>query len=133
MISRVTRIPRLGISLGDPAGIGPEIVARTLAERSSHEVTVFGDAGVLTRAARTVGVTVPAHVAIEEVTCLAADEVTPGRPTDVSGRAQVAFLAAATKAGLAGEVRALVTAPISKEWAGRAGFQFPGHTEYLAA
>jgi 4-hydroxythreonine-4-phosphate dehydrogenase len=133
MISRVMQIPRLGISLGDPTGIGPEIVARALAERTSQPVTVFGDAGVLARAARVVGVRLPESVVVEEVTSLAADEVNAGHPSDVSGRAQVAYLAAATKAVLAGEVRALVTAPISKEWAARAGFQFPGHTEYLAA
>ena len=49
-----------------------------------------------------------------------------------AGRAQVAYLEAATRAVLQGEARGLVTAPISKEWAGRAGFAFPGHTEYLA-
>lgn len=132
MISRVTPIPRLGISLGDPAGIGPEIVARALAERSSADVTVFGDAGVLTRAARSAGVSLPERVRIEEVTRLAAEQVVPGRPDDVSGGAQVAFLRAATDAVLAGDVAALVTAPLSKEWAARAGFHFPGHTEYLA-
>jgi 4-hydroxythreonine-4-phosphate dehydrogenase len=45
----------------------------------------------------------------------------------------VAYLEAATRAVLAGATDALVTAPISKEWAGRAGFAFPGHTEFLAA
>ena len=59
--------------------------------------------------------------------------VTPGQPNELAGRAQVAYLGAATQAVLDGETSALVTAPISKEWAGRAGFAFPGHTEYLAA
>ena len=58
--------------------------------------------------------------------------MTPGRPDDASGRAQLAYLAAATDAVLANEAAALVTAPISKEWIARAGFTFPGHTEYLA-
>ena len=53
----------------------------------------------------------------------------PGSPNDASGRAQLAYLTAATDAALAGEVAALVTAPISKEWIARAGFAFPGHTE----
>ena len=52
--------------------------------------------------------------------------MTPGRPDDASGRAQLAYLTAATDAALAGEVTALVTAPISKEWIARAGFTFPG-------
>ena len=70
---------------------------------------------------------------VRAVTNLLADEVTPGKPNDASGQAQLAYLTAAVDAALAGEVAALVTAPISKEWIARAGFAFPGHTEYLAA
>jgi len=44
-------LPRLGISLGDPTGIGPEVVVRALAARPGCEVAVFGDQGVLARAA----------------------------------------------------------------------------------
>jgi 4-hydroxythreonine-4-phosphate dehydrogenase len=61
----------------------------------------------------------------------AADSVA-GRPTLASARAQLAYLQAATAAALAGEIAALCTAPNSKEWIARAGFAFPGHTEYLA-
>src|ERR1700690_3870522 len=123
----------LAISMGDPAGIGPEIVARALAERPDANVIVFGDAGVLARAAQSAGVAAPVSARIRAVTALRSDEVTPGKPNDASGRAQLACLTAATDAALAGEVSALVTAPISKEWIARAGFTFPGHTEYLAA
>jgi 4-hydroxythreonine-4-phosphate dehydrogenase len=127
-------IPRLGISLGDPAGVGPEVVTLALAARPELAVVVFGDRGVLARAARTTGVDLAAlaGVSVIPVTDVAA-EVEPGRPNLASARAQVSYLAAATRAVVAGEVAALVTAPISKEWAARAGFAFPGHTEYLAA
>jgi 4-hydroxythreonine-4-phosphate dehydrogenase len=128
-----TSIPRLGISLGDPTGIGPEVVAMALAARPTQEVVVFGDRGVLARAARACGVELSPAVTVVPLTDLAADEVVPGRPDLLSARAQVSYLAAATRAVKAGKVSALVTAPISKEWAGRAGFTFPGHTEYLAA
>jgi 4-hydroxythreonine-4-phosphate dehydrogenase len=123
----------IAVSLGDPAGIGPEIVVRALAERPDAEVIVFGDAGVLARAAKAVGVAPPPPARVRAVTALAPADVTPGKPNDASGRAQLAYLTAAVDAALAGEVRALVTAPISKEWIARAGFKFPGHTEYLAA
>jgi len=123
----------IAISLGDPAGIGAEIVVRALAARPEAEVMVFGDLGVLARAAKTAGVAAPAPARVRAVTSLPAGEVTPGRPNDVSGQAQLAYLTAAVDAALAGEVSALVTAPISKEWIARAGFAFPGHTEYLAA
>jgi 4-hydroxythreonine-4-phosphate dehydrogenase len=119
--------------MGDPAGIGPEVVVRALAERPVAEVIVFGDEGVLARAARQAGVAAPPTACIRQVTRLKPDDVTPGKPNDASGRAQIAYLTAATDAALAGEVSALVTAPISKEWIARAGFTFPGHTEYLAA
>ncbi|HVY40556.1 MAG TPA: 4-hydroxythreonine-4-phosphate dehydrogenase PdxA [Polyangia bacterium] len=123
----------IAISLGDPAGIGPEVVARALAERPDADVLVFGDPGVLARAASAAGIAAPSAARVCAVTNLGASEVTPGRPGDASGRAQLAYLTAATDAALAGEVAALVTAPISKEWIARAGFTFPGHTEYLAA
>jgi len=116
-----------------PAGIGPEIVARALAERPDAPVLVFGDAGLLARAAAAAGVPAPDAARVRAVTALRDGEVTPGQPNDASGRAQLAYLTAATDAALAGEVAALVTAPISKEWIARAGFTFPGHTEYLAA
>jgi 4-hydroxythreonine-4-phosphate dehydrogenase len=124
---------RIAISLGDPAGIGPEIVVRALAARPDVAAIVFGDVGVLARAAAQVGVAAPRADQVRPVTALAPGDVTPGQPNDAAGRAQLAYLQAATDAALAGEVTALVTAPISKQWIARAGFAFPGHTEYLAA
>ncbi len=56
----------------------------------------------------------------------------PGAPSEAAGAAQVAWLEGAVQAARAGRVDALVTAPISKTWARRAGFAFPGHTELLA-
>ena len=123
---------RIAISLGDPCGIGPEVVARALAARPDLDVVVYGDAGVLARAAGVAGVAAPAADRIRAVTALGPGDVPPGKPNDEAGRAQLAYLAAATTAALAGEVAALVTAPISKQWIARAGFTFPGHTEYLA-
>jgi 4-hydroxythreonine-4-phosphate dehydrogenase len=122
----------IAISLGDPAGIGPEVVVRALAQRPDLPVTVYGDAGVLARAAAAAGVDPPPPSRVHAVTNLA-DEVAPGRPSDASARAQLAYLEAATEAAVSGRAAALVTAPISKEWIARAGFAFPGHTEYLAA
>jgi len=84
-------------------------------------------------AAERVGVPRVAPDALRVVTTLRPGEVVPGRPNDASARAQLAYLEAATDAVMRGECSALVTAPISKEWIARAGFTFPGHTEYLAA
>jgi 4-hydroxythreonine-4-phosphate dehydrogenase len=125
--------PPIAISLGDPAGIGPEVVVRALAVRPELDVLIFGDPIMLVRAAERAQVPRPSPDMLRIVTTLRPDEVTPGQPNDASGRAQLAYLEAATNAVLAGEARALVTAPISKDWIARAGFTFPGHTEYLAA
>jgi len=129
----LAHIPRLGISLGDPTGIGPEVVVRALAKRSDCDAVVFGDAGVLARAAELTGVPWPGRAVVVPTTELDLSAVAPGKPSEIAGRAQVAYLEAATRAVLDGTTAGLVTAPISKEWAGRAGFAFPGHTEYLAA
>ena len=124
---------QIGISLGDPAGIGPEVVVRALAARPRLDAVVFGDAGVLERAAQVTGVAALPADRIIAVTNHPSGEITPGKPDDRSGQAQLAYLNAATDAALAGQIAALVTAPISKAWIARAGFTFPGHTEYLAA
>lgn len=123
---------RLGVTIGDPSGIGPEIVRRALAEAPASlraRVTVFGDAGVLARAP---GGGDLAGVTVVAVTSLATADAAPGAPTAAGGAAQVAYLEAAVRAAQAGEIDALVTAPISKTQARAAGFAFPGHTEYLA-
>src|SRR5688500_14218873 len=116
----------IGITLGDPAGVGPEIAAWAIANAPSavrDRVVVFGDAEVLARGARAVGVRV-------DVPCegVAASGVIAGAPSEAAGAAQVAWLESAIAAAAAGRVAALVTAPISKTWARRAGFAFPGHT-----
>jgi 4-hydroxythreonine-4-phosphate dehydrogenase len=129
----VTTGAPIAISLGDPAGIGPEIVARALAARPEQRVLVFGDPVVLAAAADRARVPRVAPDALRVVTALAPNDVMPGRPNDASARGQLAYLEAATDAVLRGDCAALVTAPISKEWISRAGFSFPGHTEYLAA
>ncbi len=120
----------IGVTLGDPSGIGPEIVVRALAEASAElraRVRVFGDAGVLTREGG-----LPEGVRLVEITRLRRDEALPGRPDKAGGAAQVEYLEAAIAAARAGELAALVTAPISKTQAKAAGLIFPGHTELLA-
>src|SRR4051794_519908 len=124
---------RIAISLGDPAGIGPEVVARALVARPDLDVIVYGDPGALARAAQSAGVAPPAAHRIRAITNLPAGDVLPGQPNEAAGRAQLAYLVAATDAALAGEVGGIVTAPISKQWIATAGFELPGHTEYLAA
>src|SRR6266571_1356662 len=111
----------IGITLGDPSGIGPEIIARALAAAPAAlraRCVVFGDAGLA----------LPG-VEVRAVTRLAPADMPPGRPTPAGAAAQVAYLEAAVAAARAGEIAALVTAPISKTQVKSVGFAFPGHTE----
>ena len=124
--------PRIGVSMGCPAGIGPEVIARSLAARPTLDVTVFGDEGVLLRAAARIGVHLPKRTSVVPVTRLGEDESQPGEPSEVTGRTQLDYLAAATDAVIESKVSALVTAPISRDWAARAGKPFASHMEFLA-
>lgn len=119
--------PRIGITLGDPAGVGPDLVVRALQEGGGDAV-VYGDRGVLEAAAERAGVPLPQRIV--EVTSL--PRVKPGASEPVHGQAQVAYLEAAVAAAQHGELGALVTGPINKALCHRAGFAFPGHTEFLA-
>jgi 4-hydroxythreonine-4-phosphate dehydrogenase len=107
--------------MGDPAGIGPELVRKVCS--GARDVIIYGD-GNLLAALRESG------ARVEAVTSL--DGVVPGSPTAATGAAQVAYLEAAVADARAGRIEALVTAPIHKASCIAAGFQFPGHTEFLA-
>jgi 4-hydroxythreonine-4-phosphate dehydrogenase len=123
----------LGITLGDPTGIGPEIVAATLAQATPEQrarCIVFGDRAPLERAAKVLGVSLPPNLDVRGDGL--GDAADPGHPDERAGAAQVGYLEAAVAAARAGELVAIVTAPISKTWARRGGFQFLGHTEMLA-
>jgi 4-hydroxythreonine-4-phosphate dehydrogenase len=128
----VGTVTRLGITLGDPAGIGPEIVAAALAAAPAEwlaRLVVYGDPAPLERGARTMGVRLPS---VEVIGNGLGDDAIPGKPDERAGAAQAGYLEAAVAAARRGEVGALVTAPISKTWARRGGFAFLGHTEMLA-
>ncbi|GAC1336584.1 MAG: 4-hydroxythreonine-4-phosphate dehydrogenase PdxA [Myxococcales bacterium] len=127
----------LAVSLGDPCGVGPEVVAAALADpRVSERIEpiVFGDRGALEEAARLRGV--PLRCRLVEVTCLAPGERIPGKPAGSgagAGKAALAYVDAAIDAVLAGQARALCTAPLSKHRVALTAKGFAGHTEHLAA
>ncbi|MDF1564529.1 MAG: 4-hydroxythreonine-4-phosphate dehydrogenase PdxA [Deltaproteobacteria bacterium] len=130
--------PLVAISLGDPCGIGCEVTLRALLHpevQASLRPLVFGDAFLWRRAEEALARRLdPASLggALREVTSLAPGDAPLGGASPASDRAQKAYLEAATASVLAGEARALCTAPITKAAAARAGFHHPGQTEYLA-
>ena len=129
-------MPRIGITLGDPSGIGPEIVALALARAPSElleRVIVFGDRGILERGAAAASVTLPGTLEIIECGVIPPEQAPPGQPSPSGGEAQVEYLERATQAARDGVIAGLVTAPISKATARAARFEFAGHTDFLAA
>lgn len=129
----VADLTRLGITMGDPTGIGPEIVAAALQAAPAAwrpRLIVYGDRAPLERGARAIGASLPPGLTI--VGEGLGDAAVPGQPDARAGAAQVSYLEAAVAAARRGELAAIVTAPISKTWARRGGFAFLGHTEMLA-
>lgn len=132
----------LALSLGDPAGIGPEIIAKawTTGHQSGPAFMVIGDADLM--AAQGVGVrrvSGPAEALATFSTALPVldlplvHEVQPGVADKAHAPSIIQWIETAVDLAVKGEVRALVTAPISKAPLYEAGFKFPGHTEFLAA
>lgn len=141
-------MPRIGITMGDPAGIGPEVVLKAVAEeeiRGACVPVIIGDAQLLAHTARTLdlqcgyeitrqGETIPEHV--EEPHIYHLDNiggfVEPGIESGVAGKAAAGYIEAAVELCAAGAVDAIATAPINKRALFLGGYSFPGHTEFLA-
>ena len=122
---------RLVISSGDPAGIGPEVTLKALAQPEVQEIAdciVTGDARILEATARRLDVPLPRRVEPAGD----AGGVETGRLSAHAGRAAFEAVARAVELVQSGHARALVTAPLNKEALRLAGLPWPGHTEMLA-
>jgi len=128
------RGPRLALTLGDPAGIGPEIILRALAstERPRAEWVVYGPVASLRDRSRRFSLPAVETLGVSLVD-VAGDEVEPGAVSAAGGRAATAAVLRAASDALAGQVAGLVTAPLNKESLRAAGQPWPGHTEMLAS
>jgi 4-hydroxythreonine-4-phosphate dehydrogenase len=142
--------PLIAITMGDPTGVGPEIIVRALADRDISGIcrpVVLGDRLAMERAIAVtnerleirevapdeIGEDSPAGlVNLLELSSLAAEEMEYGMPGIASGKAMYSYIAEAVKLCLAGKAGAMATAPINKEALNRAGYHYPGHTELLA-
>jgi 4-hydroxythreonine-4-phosphate dehydrogenase len=137
----------LALTIGEPAGIGPDIALAAWAERGAHRLPpffLFGDADFLARRAALLGLSVPiARVAPEEAVAVfdAALPVVeigaivgePGRPTVGDAAVVIAAIERAVREVWRGHAAAVVTNPIHKHALYDAGFTHPGHTEFLGA
>jgi len=143
----VTR-PRIAITMGDAAGVGPEVIMKALAHPEVYaqcRPLVVGDARRLERAGGIVGVRLAVRAiatpgearyesgAVDCIDLAAIPETTPfGKLSMACGDAAYRFIERAVALALAGDVDAVCTAPINKEALNAAGHHYPGHTELLA-
>jgi 4-hydroxythreonine-4-phosphate dehydrogenase len=128
-------LPQIAITMGDPAGVGPEVVLKALAD---HEVaplarwTIVGERRVLELAERLTGVAL-GNVRMHDTGALSNyDEFEWGRLDARCGAAAVEYVRIATELCLEGLADAMVTAPLNKEAVTLNGIGFSGHTEYIA-
>lgn len=132
--------PRLGITLGDPSGIGPELIIRLILENGlpPGQIIIFGQKKILDFWAGRLGANraileekIKERKIVLEEAGTPLDEIMPGEPTAEGGRVSFEFFKEAVAKAGAGQLEALVTAPVSKTAWAMAGVNFRGHTEYL--
>lgn len=143
--------PLIAITMGDPAGVGPEVCLQLLANEAVREFAtpvVFGDARMLARCARQTGLAAPRRIiseidwsdvcgsitepAVLDVFGFDAEGFAPGVVSAKTGAAGYRYVEKSIEAALAGQVAAVATAPLNKEALHAAGITYPGHTEIFA-
>jgi len=144
----VTR-PAIAITMGDPAGIGPEVCLKAAADprvAAACAPVIAGSANVLSKVAEQLGLTLPQHVlspagiekdfappgpAIIDIDNIAPGDFAPGEVSAACGKAAAEYITFAVEGAMTGRFAAVTTAPISKKALNEAGIAFPGHTEML--
>ncbi|UCE42487.1 MAG: 4-hydroxythreonine-4-phosphate dehydrogenase PdxA [Candidatus Aminicenantes bacterium] len=129
--------PKIGITLGDPGGIGPEVTLKSLSSFSSlpdAHFVLFGSQRVIDyeRAGLNLDLSLPRDsISFHEVEGLN-DPVIRGKPTPPNGTASFRYFEQAVQQAQKGNIQALVTGPVSKQSWDLAGIPWAGHTEYLS-
>lgn len=116
--------PIIGITMGDPAGIGPEIIGKVLLNKNINELCIpliIGDK-------RYFG----GELNVLDLKNADPKRIPIGKVSALAGRAAIEYIDKAVRLVKSGDIDAIVTAPINKESVKLAGLKFPGHTEYLA-
>lgn len=141
-------LPRIGVTMGDAAGIGPEITLKSLADSQFEEICqpiIIGDAEVLRKTARAFDLPFE-YLIVENAESIPADyagaivydlqnlpgAIKTGEDAAETGRASAENIERAVTLWKAGAIDAISTAPISKKAIYLGGYDFPGHTEFLA-
>jgi 4-hydroxythreonine-4-phosphate dehydrogenase len=141
--------PIIAITMGDPAGIGPEIIAKTLKNKEIYFIcnpVVVGESKALQMGIDVAKTTLklnpietvrdaiykPGTIDIIDLQNIDITKLVMGRPAPMSGAASAEYVIHAADLALNGEVDAIVTAPLNKEAIHMGGYHYPGHTELLA-
>ena len=141
--------PIVGITMGDAAGIGPEIIAKALSLREIYETcrpVVIGDADVMREGIKVARVNLEINpikelsearfehgiIDVLDLNNVRVKDLEAGKPQAMAGKASVEYIEKAVELALRGEIHAVATAPISKEAINMAGYKYAGHTELLA-
>jgi 4-hydroxythreonine-4-phosphate dehydrogenase len=126
--------PVLALTVGDPAGIGPEVVLKALAaeDRPKVPVIVYGPMEALADRGRRFGLRLPQQLGARVIDIEAGGPVALGEISAAAGRAAAQAVLRAARDALDGRVDAVVTAPLNKASLHAAGYTWPGHTEMLA-
>ncbi|MEM2965205.1 MAG: 4-hydroxythreonine-4-phosphate dehydrogenase PdxA [Candidatus Bathyarchaeia archaeon] len=145
----VEKKPIVAVTMGDPAGIGPEVACKALASRGVRVVCrplLIGDGDSLTEALKISKLSLRLNMVQEPSQArfqrgvidiinmgnVDHEQLEVGRPQASAGKASIEYVEKAVSLALKGEVDAVATAPISKEAIWMAGYRYPGHTELLA-
>jgi len=149
------RLPYIGITMGDPAGVGPEIIVMALGDPGLYQwchPVVLGDGAVLSDTISRLRkkelmkgkitlnfVSTPSEAASEPgvidlmaLSSLASEGIQPGRPVVAGGKAMVDYILRAVHMAVHNEIQGMVTGPISKVLMHEAGYQYDGHTQLIA-
>jgi 4-hydroxythreonine-4-phosphate dehydrogenase len=142
--------PIIGLTMGDPAGVGPELCLRALGNpelAQAAQLLILGDAGVLRACAEKTALPGPPAVltladwqrdptlngpAVLDLPFFDSEGFTPGVVSARTGAAAFHYVEASICEALAGRIQAVTTAPLNKEALQAAGIKFPGHTEIFA-
>lgn len=145
-------LPTIAITTGDPAGIGPEVVLKALADQELLDTArwvVIGDAAILEMAGAQIGLKRPDWVlqdgdspqrsghSTAQISLIDAHQIEPsqfaiGKLSAACGSAALEYVRTATQLCLDGQADAMVTAPLNKEAVSLSGQNFTGHTEFIA-
>ncbi|HEY4716652.1 MAG TPA: 4-hydroxythreonine-4-phosphate dehydrogenase PdxA, partial [bacterium] len=142
-------LPIIGITMGDPTGVGPEVIIKALKNpkvRSTVRCVILGDKNVIVKHSKMFKISLPLvdvtehsinsftnkNIGMLKVSNLDPDRLQFGRPDKICGKAMVNYLKTGADLATRGLIDGMVTSPINKEIINEAGIQYPGQTELLA-